>query len=79
MQLKFIFAAACDYPLQEGDSGVTYDMARPALVGTSIMLDCPPGLELTGSESATCIGNGYWEPDPRNITCSRRKPNIFLY
>ena len=80
MQLyKIHFAAACDYPLriQEGNCGVNYNRPRPALVGTSITFDCPPGLELTGSESATCMENGEWEFDLRNITCSRRKPNKF--
>jgi hypothetical protein len=62
------FVAACDYPLQEGNNDVNY--SRPALEGTSIIFNCPPGLEFAGSESVTCMENGEWEP---NITCSRCK------
>ena len=69
------FVAACNYSrLQEGNTVVRIiNYSRPALEGTSIMFDCPPGLELTGSESSTCTENGDWTPDPRNITCSRSK------
>ena len=37
--------------------------------GRSIMFSCPPGWELTGPNSATCTGNGEWEPDPSGLMC----------
>ena len=37
--------------------------------GSTITFSCPPGLVLNGSNSATCTGNGEWEPDPRGLIC----------
>ena len=38
--------------------------------GSTISFSCPPGFVLTGPDSATCTGNGEWEPDPRGTTCN---------
>ena len=44
--------------------------SNPALEGTDITLSCPSGLVLTGSNStATCTGNGKWEPDLGQREC----------
>ena len=40
-----------------------------ALEGDSINFSCSSGLELTGPNSSTCMGNGEWEPDPREVAC----------
>jgi hypothetical protein len=42
----------------------------PALEGQAIMFICPRGQILNGSNSATCMGNGEWEPDPREVECT---------
>ena len=34
------------------------------------MFHCPPGLALNGPESSTCMGNGEWEPDSREVEFS---------
>jgi hypothetical protein len=39
----------------------------PVREGTAITFICPAGQMLTGSNSATCTGNGEWAPDP---TCT---------
>ena len=36
---------------------------------TNITLSCPPGLVLSGPSTSTCMGNGEWEPDPRELEC----------
>ena len=41
--------------------------------GTSVSYSCPPGLTLTGANTSTCIGNGEWEPDPREVNCTESK------
>ena len=41
----------------------------PALEGESITFTCPFGLELSGSSSSTCMGDGEWEPYPREVNC----------
>ena len=38
--------------------------------GCTIIFSYPPGLGLTGPNSATCTGNGEWEPDPSWLTCN---------
>ena len=42
----------------------------PALEGRTIMFVCPRGQILNGSNSSTCMGNGEWEPDPREVECT---------
>ena len=45
------------------------EYSDPALEGTIITFDCPPELVLVGSNATTCMGNGEWEPDPRDAKC----------
>ena len=42
----------------------------PALEGQNIIFTCPPHQTLNGSNSSTCMGNGEWEPDPREVECT---------
>ena len=39
--------------------------------GNTVTFSCPPGLVLTGPSSATCAGNGEWEPDPSQLMCNK--------
>ena len=41
--------------------------------GSTIRFSCLAGLELTGPNSATCTGNGEWEPDPSGVMCNESK------
>ena len=43
--------------------------ADPALEGKNITLTCGYGLTLIGPNSSTCMGNGEWEPEPREVNC----------
>ena len=42
----------------------------PALEGQTITFACPPYQTLNGSNSSTCMENGEWEPDPREVECT---------
>ena len=42
----------------------------PALEGRTVTFICPRGQILNGSNSSTCMGNGEWEPDPREVECT---------
>ena len=42
----------------------------PALEGKNITFNCREGLMLIGPNSATCMGNGEWEPNPRDAICT---------
>ena len=41
--------------------------------GTNASFSYPPGLVLTGSSTAMCMGNGVWEPDPSQVRCIGKK------
>ena len=44
--------------------------SSPAIEGTTVTFNCnEPQLLLEGPESATCMENGIWEPDPGNVEC----------
>ena len=37
--------------------------------GDNVTFYCSPGLILTGPNTSTCMRNGEWEPDPREVKC----------
>ena len=43
--------------------------SKPSLEGESVKFTCPPKLVMTGPNSTRCMGNGEWEPDPREVAC----------
>ena len=48
--------------------------------GTTVWFSCPPGLVVNGPDSATCMENGEWEPDPSGVMCTDSKgKNTFLF
>jgi hypothetical protein len=51
-------------------NALAVDYVDPALEGQTIMFICPRGQTLNGSNSSTCMGNGKWEPDPREVECT---------
>ena len=49
---------------------VNTDYNSPAIEGTNVTFSCNDSqLLLEGPDSATCMENGKWEPDPRNVEC----------
>ena len=42
----------------------------PAMEGATVIFYCPPQYILTGPNTTTCMGNGEWEPDPREVECN---------
>ena len=41
----------------------------PSLEGLNLSFSCPPGQELNGPNTTTCMENGEWELDPTNLKC----------
>ena len=41
----------------------------PATEGTTLTFDCLPEYILNGPNTTTYMGNGKWEPDPREVEC----------
>ena len=49
---------------------VTANYRYPAVEGTIAMFNCgSSGYILAGPSTATCMGNGEWVPDPRQVQC----------
>ena len=71
MVLHIPFTANCGYP----SPATTVDSIRvmghtdPALEATVVTFSCSPGLVLTGPNTTTCMDNGQWEPNPREVKC----------
>ena len=70
-------AAKCDHPLPQSDNDAKAVLVSgyrdPALEGTNVTFSCSSGLNdiivLTGPSTSTCMGDGEWEPDPRDAEC----------
>ena len=63
-----------NHSLSSNDSesvpSVRADYPDLPIEGKMITFSCPPGWKLTGLDSATCTGNGKWEPDPTGLMCT---------
>ena len=66
-----IVAVKCQQPLKDQMNGpvIVNNFMKPAIVGSNITFDCPPEHVLIGPNTTTCMGNGEWEPDPREAEC----------
>ena len=69
MLIIFIKVVNCGYPKITDGSVTLVNFSDPALRGTSVTFSCSEDLILTGPDSAICMDNGQWEPDPREVKC----------
>ena len=46
-----------------------YSDTTPSLKGSTVTYACYLGVALNGPNMSTCMENGNWEPDPRNVSC----------
>jgi hypothetical protein len=63
----------CRYPFSGTANGsmiFIIGYMDPATEGATVTFDCPHEHILTGPNTTTCMGNGKWEPDPREVECS---------
>ena len=68
---KLYHVGKCFDPLTLANDGVIVDgYEGPALKGGNIIFSCRDGLTLIGPNSATCMGNGEWEPDLSDVECT---------
>ena len=51
------------------DSVSVSGYSHPAMEGANVNFTCSPQHVLIGPHSATCMENGEWEPDPREVEC----------
>ena len=55
---------------EENKSLVIANYSYPAIEGTIAVFSCSSsGYMLTGPSTVTCMGNGEWVPDPREVQC----------
>ena len=60
----------------KNQSALTIEYNYPALdEGASVIFACSRGLMLSGPNSSTCMGNGEWEPNPRDVECKSKLIN----
>ena len=65
----------CSDPLTlANDSVIVEGYEDPALEGENIIFRCRDGLTMIGPNLATCMGNGEWEPDPKEVNCIGAHP-----
>ena len=65
-----MYIGKCSNPLTLVNASVIVEgYEDQSLEGENIMFSCPSGLVMIGPNTATCIGNGEWEPDPREVNC----------
>ena len=64
-----INVANCGYPKITDNSVALMNFSDPATQGTSVAFGCSETLVLTGPDSATCMSNGQWEPNPTEVKC----------
>ena len=81
MPLHFLsLAAKCGDPLERlsvNNFIISTGYTNPALEGSSVNFSCPSELVLIGPRSSTCMRNGEWEPDPREVECKGEKPHNY--
>ena len=75
--------AKCNHPFDESEENFfegpfINGYYTPMVEGSSIILSCPLGYYLNGSNISTCMGNGEWEPDPREAVCKRKGIKLML-
>ena len=73
----------CGHPFQDrasvDDSIMIIGYVEQALEGTVLSFDCPPQYALSGPNATTCMGNGEWEPDPRDAECKGIKLHYTIF
>ena len=65
----------CDHPSAQltDDSQIMTIGYSEMSMGSAVTLSCPTGLVLTEPNSSICMGNGEWEPNPREAKCKGEK------
>ena len=78
--IKSIFVANCGNLAAKvkNQSTLTIEYDYPALdvEGASVIFACSQELILSGPSASTCMGNGKWEPDPRDVECKSKFINL---
>ena len=69
-----LYPVKCASPLhllaEANKPSVIVHYSYPAIEGNIAVFSCSSsGYELTGPRSATCVGNGEWVPDLRQVQC----------
>jgi hypothetical protein len=71
-----IFVARCENLAAKvkNQSTLTIEYDHPALEveGVSVSFACSHGQMLSGPNTSTCMRNGKWEPDPRDVECKSK-------
>ena len=69
MLIIFTKVVNCGHPKINGNSVTLVNFSDPALREASVGFSCSENFVLIGPDSAKCMDNGQWEPDPREVKC----------
>ena len=89
IQYDFHNTANCGYPLEQKPSHISesemitdpgYDVPSdwPIIEGTNATYSCPREFALIGPGTSTCMENGLWAPNPRDVKCRRKGMLCFV-
>ena len=65
-----MYAANCGYPTSVDNSLKIVGYNAPMLEGSNISFSCLSQCAFIDPNASTCMGNGEWKPDPRNLKCA---------
>ena len=51
---------------------------EPAVIETNATFSCLAGQTFSGPHRSTCMENGVWEPDPREVKCIGERHTCLL-
>ena len=81
-----LLAANCGDPfdqlsLDDSESVLVqgYSNLGPVLEGIKVNFTCISEMELIGPNLMTCMGNGEWDPNPREVTCRSKGSAVITY
>ena len=72
MKFESLHVVTCSHPFtnNSSDTIMMIGYMDPAMEGATVIFYCPPQYIVTGPSTTTCMGNGEWEPDPREVECN---------
>lgn len=77
-----LFIANCGHPPVQHDAlrvtGDIQDM-MPVMEGFNVSFSCHSEFKLSGHISSTCMRNGEWKPDPREVECRHKGIIIMMF
>ena len=76
---NYFIIVTCEHLFNDTNSDSVITMDYSATEGTTVTFSCPPQYVLIGPNTTTCMGNGEWKPDPREVECKGKFMAVYMY